>query len=209
MRTARDTRVHCARAAFPRHRSSRARAVRPLPRPARLAAVARALVHEPSGRHARGAAGGTRHRLARLRWRSALADDLDPDRNPLGTAPAFAPRPGDDVRGADRHLCASRLDRPARRVLRRLQAASVPDHGVLRVLHADRRLRRPDPVGLPSDASVGDVRRALRSDVRADDPRLRDRDARRGLRPHRSREGRARDDGAAGRMSSATRCCRS
>ena len=115
-----------------------ARAVRPVPRPARPAAIARALVHEPPGRHARGAAGGSRHRVARLRRRSALADDLDPDRDPLGAAPSFAPRPGDDVRRADRHLRAPRLDRPARRVLRRLQAAPVPDHRLLRVL-----LRRP------------------------------------------------------------------
>ena len=31
----------------------------------------------------------------------------------------------------------------------------------------------------------------------------------RGLRPHRAREGRARDDACSARMSSATRCCRS
>ena len=68
-------------------------AVRPVPRPARRAPVARALVHEPPGRDAAGAAGGARHRVARLRRRGALADDLDPDRDPLRAAPALAARP--------------------------------------------------------------------------------------------------------------------
>src|SRR6476469_9472065 len=52
VRSARDTRVHRARAAFPRHRSPGAVPVRSLPRPAGPAAFARTLVHEPSGRHA-------------------------------------------------------------------------------------------------------------------------------------------------------------
>ena len=111
VRPARDAPVHRPRAALSGPRPAAPRAVRPVPRPARRAPVARALVHDASGRDAGGAPGGARHRVARVRRRSALAAARDPDRDHVGAAPEVAARPSHDGRCPDRHLRAPRVDR--------------------------------------------------------------------------------------------------
>ena len=92
-------------------------------------------------------------------------------------------------------------------VPRRRPAGPHADRRLLRGLQPGDELRRPGAVGVPPDPAVVHLRAHVRGDLHADDPREHARDAERGLRPHRARQGRARSGWCSARTCSATRCC--
>ena len=121
---------------------------------------------------------------------------------PIGVYSALRPRSlidreRDDLR-AHRDLGAPCLDRPHPVVRLRV----VPRHHAdLRLLRprqpGDRRgVRRTGGVGLPHDPAVVHVRAALRGALREAHPSERDGDDERGLRAHRTGQGRRRAHGA-------------
>ena len=174
-------------------RSAGARPVRPLPRPARRC-TSRSAARSRTARTSRSEVLQAAPVTASLVFGGAVLWLMISI--PIGILSALRPRSLLDrvtmVRRADRHLGASRSGSACSP---RTSAASGCTSSRSRATASSSRrpatAAGPIAVGLPPDAAVGDVRRALRSDVRADDPRVRDRDARRGLRAHRAREGRA------------------
>ena len=174
-------------------RPARPRAVRPLSQAADRRPLARALVRQPALGQRDGGRGRSGHHGARPRRRRPVDADRAAHRDPLGVAPALAHRQGGDDLHPHRHLGAGRVDRPAPPVLRRLQVGPDAERGVLRRHRpaGGRVVRRPRRLGLPHDPALADVRDPLRRELRPDDPRERDGHARRGLRAHGAREGRA------------------
>ena len=181
-------------------RSAGADPVRAVPEAPRHRALARNLVHQPSQRHPDDPRCCAGHGIARVRRRDTLDADRLTYRHPLCLAAAVDAGQSRDRLRAGRDLPARRRDRA-----RACNTHSGTGSGGSRMpaIATSSTPRRPRPVADPSQWAYHLVlpwitfARPVRGDLRADDPRQRDGHARRGLRPHGARQGRARAAGDA------------
>ena len=105
----------------------------PTDSPALQDAEPRPFVHEPPERQLRRDQRCARHRFARVRRRGVLDVDRVARRDPLGAATAIVARPNSHGVRPHRDQCAPGVDRPAARLLLRLQGWHLPDHRLLRL----------------------------------------------------------------------------
>ena len=117
--------------------------------------------------------------VARDRRGGRLAADCDPDRSAVGVTAALVARPGRDAVRPRGRLSAPALDRAGPLVQLRVQARGDADRGLLRRLRSLGHLWWPGAVGLSPAPPLDRLRRGVRGDLCADDPRERARGVRR------------------------------